>query len=58
MCAQGDLLLQTCVSERGTNTAALCAEQTNTNCHVSKTQQKHLNFLAQVEKQRTAFQLL
>ena len=33
--AHGDLLLQTCVSERSPNTAALCAEHTH--CQVRKT---------------------
>lgn len=47
--AQRDLLLQTCVSEHRTNTAALCAEYT-TNYQVHKTQQKPPNLLTQAGK--------
>lgn len=59
ICAQGEALLQTQLVylRHSTNITALCAEHTNTNCQVCKTQQKQLNFLTQVEEHRSAFQL-
>lgn len=59
MCTRRSIAANTTsVSEHSTKITALCAEHTNTNCQVCKMQQKHLNFLPQVEEHRSALQLL